>query len=228
MANPFEVIKQPAFVVVLTVICALANAQNYQAIHGSPYAGSLGIYNNPASGIHSHYNWDITLLATQIKSSTNAFSATKPFVKLPEADVYLSNGTKKRFLHLSQDLHVLNARFKLNQRKAVAFGFNQRTYVHINANAFNFQDTITSFNSFLQYNRPSPDFGGTVVNNSWAEIYGSYSHIIRSTNTDQISAGITLRAIRGISGVYLQLDRMRFTESTQPNRLPRNVVSARG
>lgn len=225
MANPFEEMKQSAFVVGLLIFCALAKAQNYQAIHGSPYAGSLGTYNNPASGIHSHYNWDITLLATQIKSSTNGFSATKPFMKLPEADVYLSNGNKKRFLHLSQDMHVLNTRFKLNDRKAVSFGFNQRNYVHINANPFNFQDTITSFNSFLQYNRPTPDLSGTVVNNTWAEIYLGYSQVIRTTNTDQISAGITLKAIRGISGVYLHLDRMRFNEVLQPGRLPRYVLS---
>ena len=202
--------------------------QNYQAIHGSPYAGSLGIYNNPASGIHSDFNWDLTLFSVQSKSSTNSFSSTKPLIKLPEADMYLSNGNKSRFIHLSQDVHVLNARLKLNQRKAVAFGFNARNYAHVNSKPFKFQDTISSFNSFLQFNRPAPSIGGKVVQNTWAEIYASYSQVIRNTNEDQLSAGITLKGIRGVSGVFVQVDRMRFTEVTQPGSSPTFVVTDPG
>ncbi|HKH60196.1 MAG TPA: DUF5723 family protein [Flavitalea sp.] len=202
--------------------------QNYQAIHGSPYAGSLGIYNNPASGIHSHYNWDLTLLSTQSKSSTNGFSSTKPLIQLPEANMYLSNGDKPRYGHLSQDLHLLNARLKLNQRKAIAFGFNVRNYAHVNANAFKFQDTISSFNSFLKFNRPAPSITGKVVQNTWAEIYASYSQILRNTSFDQLSAGITLKGIRAVSGVYVQVERMRFTEVTQPGSPPTFVVTDPG
>src|SRR5215210_536229 len=106
--------KKIAFAAVLVCSFPICEGQNYQAIHGSPYAGSLGVYNNPATGIHSYHNWDITLFSVQAKSSTNAFSATKPLIKLPEADVYLSNGDKQRFIHLNQDLHILNTRFKLN------------------------------------------------------------------------------------------------------------------
>jgi hypothetical protein len=220
--------KKTAIAAGLVCFFVFTQAQNYQAIHGSPYAGSLGIYNNPAAGIHSHYNWDITLFSVQSKSSTNGFSSTKPLIKLPEADIYLSNGDKKRFIHLSQDLHILNARLKLSQRRAIAFGFNTRDYVHANSRAFKFLDTISSFNSFLQYNRPAPSMGGKVINNAWAELYASYSQIIRNTNLDQLSAGITLKAIRGVSGVYTQVDRMRFTEITQPGSSPTFVVTDPG
>lgn len=112
--------------------------QNYQAIHGSSYAGSLGTYNNPASGINSPFNWDITLLSGQSKSSTNAFSSTHPLIRLPQASVYLSNGDKLRHVHANQDVHVLNTRLKLNQHKAVAFGFNVRNYVHVRSKSFKF------------------------------------------------------------------------------------------
>ncbi|MBC7829403.1 MAG: hypothetical protein H7122_16770 [Chitinophagaceae bacterium] len=217
--------KKTVFVGALVCLFTISGAQNYQAIHGSPYAGSLGIYNNPASGNHSHYNWDITLFSVQLKSSTNAFSSTEPLIRLPDANVYLSNGDKQRFVHLSQDLHVLNTRFKLNSRRAVAFGFNARNYVHIKSKPFKFIDTISSINSFLQFNRPAPSMGGRVINNSWAEIYVSYSEILWNSNLDQLSAGITLKGVRGISGLYLQLDKMQFTEITQPGSASTFVVT---
>jgi hypothetical protein len=217
--------KKVVIVVVLTGFFLCSLAQNYQAIHGSPYAGSLGIYNNPATGVHSHFNWDLTLFAAQTKSSSNGFTATEPFPKLKNGTLFLSNGERQRYVHLSQDIHLLNGRLKLNKRKSFAFGFNTRNYTHVKSEAFKFIDTLSTFNSFLQLNRPSPSLGGNLINNSWAEIYASYSQIIRSTNNDQLSAGFTLRGIRGISGVYLHVNRMRFTEITQPGLAPKFVVT---
>ncbi|MGZ5135025.1 MAG: hypothetical protein ACXWCG_07740, partial [Flavitalea sp.] len=187
--------------------------QNYQAIHGSIYSGSLGIYNNPATGIHTPYNWDLTLFSAQSKSSTNGFTSDKPLLQLANSQVYLSNGDKKRFIHMSEDAHLLNARFKWDQHRAFAFGFNSRNYVHVKSQPFKFLDTISTFTSFLKFNNPTPLIGGNVVNNSWAEIYVSYSQILRKTNLDQLSAGITLKALRGVSGLYVQLDKMQFTET---------------
>lgn len=212
--------KQIALAAVFLCMFMIPQAQNYQAIHGSPYAGSLGIYNNPATGVHSHYNWDVTLLSTQIKSSTNAFSSTKPILSLPQASVYLSNGNTSRYEHTNQDVHLLNTRFKINRRSAIAFGLNGRSYVHAKAKDFKFIDTISSFNSFLQLNRPVPSIQGRAIENSWAELYASYSRIIRSTSTDQLSAGITLKGIRGASGLYVQIDQFSFDEFIEPGSLP--------
>lgn len=217
--------KKIAIAAVLLCLFYLSGAQNYQSIHGSPYAGSLGVYNNPASGIHSHYNWDITLFSVQSKSSTNGFSSTKSLLKLKDANVYISNGEKERFVHLIQDLHLLNARFKLNSRRAIAFGFNTRNYAHIKSKAFKFIDTLSSINSFLQFNRPAPSIGGKAISNTWGEVYASYSEIIRNTNLDQLSAGITIKGIRGASGLYLQVDKLQFTEITQPGSPPTFVVT---
>ena len=205
-----------ALLAFVSLFCKIGISQNYQAIHGSPYAGSLGIYNNPASGIHNHDNWDVTLFSVQLKSSTNGFSSTKPLLKLPQSSVFLSNGRKERFVHISQDARVLNGRIKLNQNKAVAFGANLRTYVHVNADPFNYLDTISAFKSLLTLNRPSPTFTGNMVHSMWTEGYISYSQVLRKTSFDQLSAGITVKGIRTISAAYLYMDRMTFTESTRP------------
>ena len=49
-------------------------AQDYHAIHGSSYAGSLGVHNNPASILMSPYKWDVTLFGGQLKSGSNLFT----------------------------------------------------------------------------------------------------------------------------------------------------------
>src|ERR1700761_4921019 len=59
----------------LILICTLkCMAQNYQAINGSPYAGAMGVGNNPASILSTPYPWDITIFSTQEKNTTNAIT----------------------------------------------------------------------------------------------------------------------------------------------------------
>ena len=67
------VIRSFLSALVLLLSCAILNAQNYQALHGSPYAGSPDTAVNPASIVHVPFAWDISPLAFQVKQSTNAF-----------------------------------------------------------------------------------------------------------------------------------------------------------
>src|SRR5664279_2212204 len=83
--------------------------QNYQAINGSPYAGSLSPGNNPASIVYVPYSWDITPFSVQLKQSTNAFKIGKySWLTSPNnAEVAVENGIKKRFVFANQDIHLL-------------------------------------------------------------------------------------------------------------------------
>ena len=64
-------------VLFIGLICSLeGKAQDYQAIQGSPFAGSLGIANNPASILNTPYPWDVTLFSMQLKNTTNAINVT--------------------------------------------------------------------------------------------------------------------------------------------------------
>jgi hypothetical protein len=151
--------------------------------------------------------------------------STESLLNLKNTQISLSPGEKQRYVHLSQDIHVLNGRFKLDRKRAIAFGVNARNYFHLKSKSFRFVDTLSNFNSFLRLNRPAPSLGGKFVNNSWAEIFLSYSHIIRKTNIDQLSAGITIKGTRGISGLYVDVNKMEFTETTQPNASSQFVVT---
>ena len=46
--------------------------QNYNAVKGSPYAGAIGVADNPASILATPYPWDITLFSMQVQNATNA------------------------------------------------------------------------------------------------------------------------------------------------------------
>ena len=89
-----------------------------------------------------------------------------------------------------------------------------------------FWTLLPVFNSFLQYQQTKPrSMGGNIVNNGWIELYLSFSQIVRKTDLDQLSAGITLKGTRGISGVYVHLDRLLFTDVNEPGFSPTFFVT---
>ena len=62
------------FLFFILLLCGgFLQAQNYQAINGSMYAGSLAQSANPAAIVHVPYAWDITPFAIQLKQSSNAY-----------------------------------------------------------------------------------------------------------------------------------------------------------
>lgn len=72
-------------------------AQNYQAINGSSYAGSLGPSFNPSSIVHVPYSWDVTLFAFQFKNATNGIKINNYswLSKPADADVKVVEGEKE-------------------------------------------------------------------------------------------------------------------------------------
>src|SRR6476661_4259393 len=88
------------------------DAQDYHAIQGSPYAGSLGVHNNPASIVMAPYKWDVTLIGLQEKSSTNLLTVYdySLFSNPYNSHYYLSGGNYKRFGNLQFNINLLNAR----------------------------------------------------------------------------------------------------------------------
>ena len=86
-------------------------AQNYQALNGSQFAGSLAASSNPAGIVYVPYAWDITPFAAQIKQSTNAFKINNYSFLSSSKNIKIiaENGIKKRFVFTNQDIRLLNA-----------------------------------------------------------------------------------------------------------------------
>ena len=142
-------------VVLIALIGSLGSkAQDYQGIQGSPFAGSLGIANNPASILNTPFSWDVTIFSTQLKNTTNAVTVTN-FSYLSHQDsldYHWNNGYMKRYGAFNYNVHLLNVRLALGHKQAIAFGANLKSYGVVRTSPFNYNDTIGNFNQFFSIN----------------------------------------------------------------------------
>ena len=199
--------KIGALVMLTGLVCTLKTAaQDYQAVKGSPFAGSLGVADNPASILSTPYPWDITIFSAQLKNTTNALSFSN-FSYLSHGDTLgyrWANGEKKRYAGVDFNVHLLNVRLDLGKKQAISFGANLRSYTSVSTGKFFYNDTISNMNSFLDLNENNT-FKENLVSSSWLELYGTYSKTILDDERGRLNVGITLKAMRGISGIYAQL-----------------------
>jgi len=179
-------------------------AQNYQALHGSSYAGSLSPGNNPASIVHVPYAWDITPFSVQLKQSTNAYTIKNYSLLSSPNNITIDavNGIKKRFVFTNQDVHLLNARFSLNTKSAIAFGANLRSYMYGTSSESNYQDTSYSLADYLAINLQHIPLSAQSAGSAWAELYGSYAHTIIDDGYRLLNAGVTLKVNKSLAGGY--------------------------
>jgi hypothetical protein len=205
--------------IILLLPCLLLfnflTAQNYQAIHGSSYAGSLGAAGNPASIVHVPFAWDITPFSVQLKQSTNAYKI-KNYSLLSSPNnikVDASNGVKKRFVFTNQDIHLLNARFALNAKSAIAFGANFRSYSYATTNQSNYQDTSYSLADYLKINTDYIPLTAQAAGSAWAEVYGSYARTITDDGYHLLNAGITLKVNKSLAGGYARAQDVQYIQN---------------
>ncbi len=194
--------------IVLGLLFSLGSqAQDYHAIEGSPFAGSLGVANNPASILMTPYPWDITVLSLQLKTSTNAVTFHNLSLLHPgdTTEYSFDGGNKKRFAAYNFNLHLLNVRLALSRKAAIAFGANIRSYAAIRTGVGNYSDSLQNMNQFFDING-SNSYNANGVSSSWLEAFLTYSRTIWDNEVSRLNAGITLKAMRGISGAFAQLN----------------------
>ena len=179
-------------------------AQNYQAINGSQFAGSLAPSNNPAAIVYVPYAWDITPFAAQVKQSTNAFKINNYSLLSSPKNIKIAaeNGVKKRFVFTNQDARLLNARFTLNSTSAIAFGASIRSFAYAKACNSNWQDTAYSLADYLKINLDKVPLSADAAASNWAELYVSYAQTVYRDANKILNAGITINYNRAISGGY--------------------------
>jgi hypothetical protein len=193
--------------------------QNYHAINGSSFAGSLGSSANPASIIDAPFAWDITPLAVQEKHTTNALAINNYSLLSPlkNAEVSTQFGIKKRFLLANQDIRLLNTRIKLNEKSAIAFGANIRNYMYAVNEESNWQDTISSLADFMRINNHHLPLSAQFVGSSWAEIYGSYARTLIDDGNRLLSAGLTLKLNSALAGGYARAQGINYLPLSAAN-----------
>jgi len=188
----------------LLLFCNYLAAQNYQAINGSPYAGSLAVVNNPASIVHVPYAWDITPFSVQLKHTTNAFKIEKYSLlsSAANAETVMQNGTKKRFAFVNQDIRLFNTRVSLNSKAAIAFGANIRNYGAAESSVSNWQDTVFSVRDFMKINNDNQPLSGKATAAVWGELYVTYAQTVIDDGDRLLNGGITVKITRALAGGY--------------------------
>ena len=188
------------------------SAQNYQAINGSVYAGSLGVGNNPASIVQVPYTWDVTLFAVQTKQATNAV-VIKNYSLLSSpsnATIVTEPGSLKRFVFTNQNIHLLNARINLNSKSAIAFGANIRSAFSVTSSKLNLPDSAGNTTKFMQVNNGNLPLNAEFRGSAWAELYGSYARTIVDDGNRILTAGITLNINRNLAGSYANANNLNY------------------
>ena len=193
-------------------------AQSYHAFNGSPYAGVTAMYSNPSATVNQAYKWDVTLLGFQAALSNNAFTVNNNSVlQTTGSTLNITNGIRPRYLYASTDLNLLNARYSINTNNAVGFGFRLRSYNYVKTAPFYYNDTITSMHGFLHANNNINFLDGYGTHTGWAEINFNYAHVIFTSASSLLSAGITLSYLKSLSGAFAVLSHANYTETKQPN-----------
>jgi len=194
----------------ILIFSLAVRAQDYHAIEGSPYAGGIGVANNPASILMTPYPWDITVFSVEEKNTTNAvtFSNFSYLSGLSSHDTihyHFTNGDFKRYAAFNFNMHLLNVRLALGRKQAIAFGANIRGYGAAKTGSVNYNDTLKNMNQFFNVNEGTA-YQANLVSSTWAEIFLTYSRTVIDDEYGRLNAGITLRGMRGISGLYAQLE----------------------
>ncbi len=191
------------------------NAQGYQAINGSPFAGSTGIFNNPAASVNTAHPWDLTLFAIQLKASSHSFYVKNFQISgsTDSASLTLKDGYASRFLHTTADVSLLNFSCKIGPQKAFSIGLRGRSYNHLQTGAFNYVDsTVNSIHSFLIANRNTPSLDAYVTHTGWLEADLNYAQVLVDNCHSKLTGGITLQIMKGLSGAFTKLNKISYLE----------------
>lgn len=189
-------------------------AQNYQALQGSNFAGALAVHNNPAAIVQSPFKWEITPLGIQGKVSTNfLYTIRKDMFALPIYYKYnFEEGEKKRYAHINTNLNLINTRLSLGRNKAIAFGSNIRFYANGTTSRLRFRnEAIDDVNGIITSNLSNQPISAKVVANAMWEGYFTYAQILVEDPRYRLNGGATIKFSRGISGASANLNLARFS-----------------
>ena len=170
MVNHFEK-KWLLHALWLLLIYTNGYTQNYYALQGSNYAGSLGNGNNPASIVNTPYKWDVTILGVQQKNATNSVIIRNwsLFSNPGKSQYSIREGDFRRYAYEDLNVNLLNTRIALNRKQAIGFGLNLRSYTQASTSRINFVDTLTSTRDFFDLGNYNRKLFGDFMHSAWME-----------------------------------------------------------
>jgi hypothetical protein len=181
--------------------------QNYYALQGSNYAGSLGIGNNPASIVNTPWKWDLTLFGVQKKNATNSviIHNWSLFGNPKKSEYSFKEGDFRRYAYDDVNVNLLNTRIALNRRQVIGFGLNLREYTQASTGPINFVDTLKATADFFDLGNYNRKLHGDLIHAAWLEFFVTWAQTMWDNTDSRLNAGITAKLSRGISGAYANI-----------------------
>ena len=191
-------------------------SQTHHALIGSRYAGSLGMYQNPASTLSSADTTDFSIANLHFNTYTNYVnSGYAPLLsKNPEITLKPSIGDYPRELITNLQLNLLSIKHKLNQKTAIGFGMNLRSLININTSHYNLTDSVNDIIQFIEQNSKSLPFSGSGATSNWLEYVANISHNILDNRKYLFNVGANIRMNRGLAGVVGSLGNFQYRKYT--------------
>lgn len=208
------------------------NAQNYHATHGSAYAGSVGIFNNPASAINSAYKWDLNILSLQTTITTNNIFLSKNTIGsngiTGDTKINFKEGSNSYYGHQNLDFNLFNFQYKIDNKHAFGIGLRGRMYNHLKSSPIFANDTLTSGYSFFRANRTTEFLEGFMTHHGWLELNLNYSQVLQETDRTRLTGGITLNIAKAISGLQGKVNKIIFEEFIVPSTNDTGYIITQG
>lgn len=191
----------------LLLVYSNGYSQNYYALQGSNYAGSLGVGNNPASIVNTPYKWDVTILGIQKKNATNSVIIHNwSLLSNPGKSQYsIKEGDYRRYAYDDFNVNLLNTRIALTRKQVIGFGLNLRSYSQASTGPINFIDTLTSTRDFFDLGNYNRKLSGDFNHSAWMEFYVTWAQTLWDNADSRLNAGITAKISRGLSSGYINI-----------------------
>jgi outer membrane protein OmpA-like peptidoglycan-associated protein len=207
----------------------LIPAQNLHGIAHSNYAGTNGIFFNPASIADSRHSFYINLATFDAHVGNSRFSwngpSLLPFVVNNEEykDEYLKEASSGKVFSAGVDVRAMNMLFRLNQRSSFALGARARVLFSGN----NVSDNIFSLIKTDLDKLENQAFNNASFNlnvNAMSEYSLTYAREVFDKGKHYLKGGLTFKyLIGGVSG-QINAGNLNYEINDNPNNINENIV----
>ncbi len=204
------------------ILCLLAFqpystfAQTHHALTGSRFAGSLGMYQQPASTLSSVDTIDFALLSPQFSNYTNFidFGYAPLFKKNPEINLQPTPGDMERDLITNINMQLFGFKYKPTTKLAVGLGMNLRSMFNLHTSHYIMSDSVTDIIQLFQQNKKSLPFKGNGLASGWIEYVANTSYNLVDNRSFILNIGTNLRMNRGLVGLVGAVDSLEYENYT--------------
>ncbi len=199
--------------ILLLILPIFSFAQNYIGLHADNYKGVHGVLFNPASIVNSPFKTDINIIGFSIVADNDIYNLG---FDTDFDDVSISDFSNNSNLYLNTDF--LGPSFMMNINKNNSIAVYTRARAFFNGNDINGE----LFDSFFDDFSDNPSFdisedGFSIIGHSWGEIGFSYATVLLDKPEHKITAGGTLKYLRGIGSASVSSDDFRVAYDSNTN-----------